>query len=359
LRLFALKPTTPTQNQKEKADVNTALKDVLKLEDAIPPGPNAPPLTGYKSKLKPHPIACVFPMASQEEILELSTSILKNGQHDDIVLFEGMILDGRNRDAACVIAGVEPKLTEFDPEKDGSAVQYVWDKNFHRRQLTPGQKAVAAVEMIPFFEAEAAKHQPAVSETTVDTSESQAPARKGGRKGSGGKSAAKAAKATGASRSNVERAKKLKRKNPKGYERVKKGQSTLNKELEAEQLENAYKRIEEICGPALAKAARSGARFRNKAEVLRFAKLPKDKMEDIRGLIETANWKVADAINYKSKDLNPTHKIGDLLARTAKEGGNYKCEVEGFVIECRRAKNADAKPAVKKAAKKKAPAKAK
>jgi hypothetical protein len=320
------------------------LAKVAKLEDQIPPGPNAPPKKqgGYKSKLEHHPIAAVFPMLAEPEILTIATSILKNGLRDDITLYEGKILDGRNRDRACEIAGVEPKFTEFRPELDGSPVTFVWDKNGPgRRHLSPGQKAMAAQAMIPFFEAEAAKHAPpnGSKETSVDASGDYSQEnRRGGRKASGGKAAAKAAATTGASRSSVEKARKLAKKNPEAAGKVTRGETTLNKAAMEEDLKGAYKRIEEICGKSLAEAARTGKRFRNKRDVIRFAKLPAERMRDIQGLIETANWSVADALQYKAKDLNSTHKIGDLLARCAQEGGAYTCEVDGYMVNCSRKK---------------------
>jgi serine/threonine-protein kinase len=68
-----------------------------------------------------------------------------NGQREPIWLFEQQVLDGRNRLAACKLAGVEPKFKEFKgaPEE---AIRLVWSLNFKRRHLTPSQAGACVVE---------------------------------------------------------------------------------------------------------------------------------------------------------------------------------------------------------------------
>lgn len=341
----------------------TALADFAQIASRHP-SPTRPELTGYKSKLLPHPIAEVFPMLPEGEILEMAESIKLEGLQFSITLLDGKILDGRNRDRACEIAGVTPTFEQFDPAKDGSPVQFVAARNLRRRDMTSGQKAMAALRLIPFFEAEekaaadaAATPGDNADGTRVDTSGdyAQTPPRKDKK----GKTAARAAKATGASRSQVERAKKLAQTNPAAAADVAAGKTSLNKAITAAEMESALKRIEEICGKKLADAVRAGIRIRRKAEVIQFAKLPKEKMLDIQGLIETADWKVKDALLFKAKDLSPAHRIADLHARAAKEGGKHVCEIDGYRHTVERVAKLEVPKAPAKPAAKKAPAKAK
>lgn len=48
-----------------------------------------------------HPVACIFPMMDDASLHELADDIKKHGQYEPIMLYEGKILDGRNRSAAC------------------------------------------------------------------------------------------------------------------------------------------------------------------------------------------------------------------------------------------------------------------
>ena len=72
------------------------------------------------SELAVHPVAALFPMLADDEIEELAADIKARGLLQPIVLdAEGRVLDGRNRLAACEIAGVEPTfvtliMTLFD-----------------------------------------------------------------------------------------------------------------------------------------------------------------------------------------------------------------------------------------------------
>jgi site-specific DNA-methyltransferase (adenine-specific) len=57
-------------------------------------------------------------------------------------MFDGMVLDGRNRSAACVIAQVTPKTIEFSGTPH-EALAFVWSKNRTRRHLSSSQAAIA------------------------------------------------------------------------------------------------------------------------------------------------------------------------------------------------------------------------
>jgi ParB-like chromosome segregation protein Spo0J len=88
--------------------------------------------------MKAHPIAEIFPMMPDNALRSLSENIKKNGLLEPILLYEGMILDGRNRFAACEMAGVTPETVEFD-DPSINPVEFVWSKNAERRQLDVSQ----------------------------------------------------------------------------------------------------------------------------------------------------------------------------------------------------------------------------
>ena len=91
-----------------------------------------------------HPMANIFPMLGVEELGELADDIMLNGLHQPIVLYQGQILDGRNRYQACELAGIEPDCTEYEGD---DPLGYVLSLNLHRRHLTASQRAALAAEI--------------------------------------------------------------------------------------------------------------------------------------------------------------------------------------------------------------------
>jgi len=60
-----------------------------------------------------HEYADLFPMLDGAEFDALVRDIKHNGLHEEIVLYEGKILDGRNRYLACLEAKVEPRFEQY------------------------------------------------------------------------------------------------------------------------------------------------------------------------------------------------------------------------------------------------------
>jgi predicted DNA-binding protein (UPF0251 family) len=84
-----------------------------------------------------HEFASIFPLISDQEIAKLSEDIKKNGLLEDIWLFEGKILDGRNREKACKLVEVTPTYKNFTGL---DALSFVVSKNLNRRHLTTLEK---------------------------------------------------------------------------------------------------------------------------------------------------------------------------------------------------------------------------
>lgn len=96
----------------------------------------------------PHPLASFVPgEMGKEEFAALCTSIKEDGVRQPIIVFEGQILDGRHRYAACKELGIKTiPYNEFKGDKD-AAIALVMDNNLHRRQLNSMQKAIVAARM--------------------------------------------------------------------------------------------------------------------------------------------------------------------------------------------------------------------
>jgi hypothetical protein len=77
-----------------------------------------------------HPLANLFPMMTDAEIDDLGDDMVAHGQRKKIMLYEGMILDGRNRYRACLLKGIEPRFVEYLGDE---ALDYVIYLNLMRR----------------------------------------------------------------------------------------------------------------------------------------------------------------------------------------------------------------------------------
>jgi hypothetical protein len=88
-----------------------------------------------------HPAAAVWPMLDEPDLRRLAEDIRSNGLRHPIVLdTDGRVLDGRNRLAACRIAGVEPTFETYEGD---DPVGYVLSANNQRRHLTLPRRAAA------------------------------------------------------------------------------------------------------------------------------------------------------------------------------------------------------------------------
>jgi N6-adenosine-specific RNA methylase IME4 len=92
-------------------------------------------------QLSDHPIAALFPLLDDVDMRSLADDIAAHGLIDPITLYEGMVLDGRNRYRACRLAGVEPAYRQYDGD---SPVAWVVSVNLHRRHLSESQRAMVA-----------------------------------------------------------------------------------------------------------------------------------------------------------------------------------------------------------------------
>ena len=119
-----------------------------------------------------HPVASLFPMIDDESLNALAEDIKKNGQREPIIvayLDEAMIdepavIDGRNRFAACGLAGVEPEfkfvMSLNDRELSPQVIaDWIISHNLHRRHLTTSQKAMVGQGYLNYLKEEAKKRQ--------------------------------------------------------------------------------------------------------------------------------------------------------------------------------------------------------
>jgi len=93
-----------------------------------------------------HPYSELFPLLHGKEFADLVADVKANGLREPVWLYDGQILDGRNRYLACEHAGLTAKTRAFKGN-DAEALAFVISANVHRRHLTESQRAMAAAKI--------------------------------------------------------------------------------------------------------------------------------------------------------------------------------------------------------------------
>lgn len=106
-----------------------------------------------------HEYANLFPLMSDDQLAGLVESV-KQGFNPSrpIALFQGKILDGRNRYLACQKAAITPLFKEFTGSDD-DALQFVKRENLDRNHYNEAQRAMVGAKLKSLFEEQAKKRQ--------------------------------------------------------------------------------------------------------------------------------------------------------------------------------------------------------
>lgn len=120
-----------------------------------------------------HPVAELFPWLGEDELDDLADDIATNGLRQKIIkLADGRLADGRNRELACQIAGVEPQyLTLPAGTPDERIVKSIISANLKRRHLTASQKAMVAASIANMRQGERTDLEPSATLPKVSRAE--------------------------------------------------------------------------------------------------------------------------------------------------------------------------------------------
>ncbi len=87
-------------------------------------------------------LARIFPDMPPEDFARLVASIREDGLMDPITVWQGQVIDGRHRYAACSEAGVERRFEYLDDDTD--PLRHILARNDLRRHLDESRRAVVA-----------------------------------------------------------------------------------------------------------------------------------------------------------------------------------------------------------------------
>lgn len=115
-----------------------------------------------------HPLCAAFPEADAEDLAALERSI-RHGydKAQPIVLYQGMILDGRHRGIICDKLGIMPTVRVYAGEC-GSPAAFVLAANVARRHLTVSQRNMIAAEIATLAQGRPDANPPAGGITQAD-----------------------------------------------------------------------------------------------------------------------------------------------------------------------------------------------
>lgn len=118
-----------------------------------------------------HEYADIFPMLPLEELDTLAADIAANGLLEPITLYEGKVLDGRNRYVACLNVAVDPRFTQYTGD---DPLGFVVSKNLHRRHLGEAQRGVIAARLSNMRQGERTDLEPSANLQKVSQTEAAA-----------------------------------------------------------------------------------------------------------------------------------------------------------------------------------------
>jgi len=162
-----------------------------------------------------HELSTIFSsFEDTEEFKGLVGSIKEHGLFDPILVWQGMIVDGRHRHKACIEAGVEPEYEYLVDEVPFDKVRdRVVGANILRRHLSVGQRAMTAASLANMTSGTRTDIEPTANLPEVKSSKA-------------------AADQLSVAERSVRTAKEIKRDAPDLAEKVSRGEMSLNAAFE-------------------------------------------------------------------------------------------------------------------------------
>jgi hypothetical protein len=100
-------------------------------------------ITVTDAELSAHPLADLFPLMNDADFTALRDDIAAHGLLEPLWLYQGQILDGRNRYKACKALGIQPQVRTY---QGADPLGFVLSMNLVRRHLNESQRALVGAE---------------------------------------------------------------------------------------------------------------------------------------------------------------------------------------------------------------------
>lgn len=127
--------------------------------------------TGAVVNYEFHALANIFPLIDGKAYTDLLADVKKYGVREPVWLYEGKILDGRNRYRAAQAMG---KTFETRAYEGNDAVGFVVSLNLHRRHLSESQRASVAAKLANMVQGERTDKEPSANLPKVSQTDAAA-----------------------------------------------------------------------------------------------------------------------------------------------------------------------------------------
>ena len=190
----------------------------------------------------------LIPPLTDDEYKRLEASIMAEGIRNPITTWNGTIIDGHNRYHICEEHGIDCPQTKRDFPSREAAKIWIIENQFGRRNLSPYDRAVLALQLEPLYAAEAKRRMQAGKANPSQNSD----------EGSRARTDEQLAKLAGTSRDTIRKVKIIETEAAKGNETaieardaVRDGEKSINRAFEEVRPKGKQKderRICSICG---------------------------------------------------------------------------------------------------------------
>ncbi len=279
-----------------------------------------------------HEISSYLPLLEGEEFDTLVEDIKLFGQIEPAVLFEGKIIDGRNRYRACKKLKIELKIREWKPSEliGMTPLQFVISENIVRRHLNPAQRSEIGLLLLEEEEKKAKKRRKETEGRPKKLVIEKKPVldkKEFGEKGRSVEIVAPKVRISGVTLSKAKKIKQVAEKEPiikKEWEKAKKGEKGVDtvyrkakiiEKLPEDLKKEVRKEKPKITIEEAKVIAEIPSEVLRKQEILERERVKKRQVSEIKKKKDLAEGKVLPKPKYFDKDASKVKAVEDICKK--------------------------------------------